>query len=715
MKKLSVLFVITLMAMQALFASLALAEDVSLSTTDAGVNVTSTNATLTTTNIAADVDLDSLDSEDISTPPTTAEVDNTQHLERKAFLIEVLWGDLDKSVDKDAAASDWSGSLSSEGADISVLEEVKFENNDSFVEESDSKIIWTSEIQSYNDGLIIKAFPTKDEMSFTFSSERLGTKTFTYEELKDGEILTFDGGYKMAIKLHDPLKFRSKFRNSNMLVLVRWGNLDGTYDKDAEAFYYTGSLESEGFQTKFVSEVLFEDNDEVTEKTSNTISWDSNIKGHYDGIILRVKSVENGVNTFTRLSDISTVSTTPFMTAEKKRIEVESTGLNAVPVATGVSATEILSEESSSLIEEGEDASAEVSKDYDYEDLEMNDATEDRSVTLTIGNFTKTFYSEDDFGIFDLGEGNQVEVINLMKLVGDLDQENVEKILKNKIKMQTKCSVVYTFIKNTDLELSEDLVTKLVSICDKASQYNFDDESVEEFLAEFDEIVKYLRKQGVNKEDLEKVASELEAAFEKIKESAKLRKFTQGIIPFKDVDDAKDVWYSDFVLRMVERKIVSGYADTNGNPLGEYRPNNFVSVGEILKIALLGAGHVIVEYPDMEYPESVKDHWARDYFTLAKNMSFDIASSDLDITRNATRAEVIRIMFEAAEVTVPAATKRYYEDVPLTHEFYNDIAYATELGLVSGDGTGNTFRPDAPVNRAEVAKIMNNVLDLLIK
>ena len=58
-----------------------------------------------------------------------------------------------------------------------------------------------------------------------------------------------------------------------------------------------------------------------------------------------------------------------------------------------------------------------------------------------------------------------------------------------------------------------------------------------------------------------------------------------------------------------------------------------------------------------------------------------------------------------------------FTDVPTSHKYYNDILAAYEYGFISGatDSKGNllgTFRPDDPINRAELMKIITLATDI---
>lgn len=77
-----------------------------------------------------------------------------------------------------------------------------------------------------------------------------------------------------------------------------------------------------------------------------------------------------------------------------------------------------------------------------------------------------------------------------------------------------------------------------------------------------------------------------------------------------------------------------------------------------------------------------------------------------------TRGEILKIALEGAGLGAKAFTTagtQVYSDVPSSHTLGGYITFAAGAGYISGYGDG-TFRPDASVTRAEAAKIVANIL-----
>ena len=77
---------------------------------------------------------------------------------------------------------------------------------------------------------------------------------------------------------------------------------------------------------------------------------------------------------------------------------------------------------------------------------------------------------------------------------------------------------------------------------------------------------------------------------------------------------------------------------------------------------------------------------------------------------------MLHYALKAFEVDAPEGNPPFNDSK--SHKYKNDIAYAYALGIISGDINADgsekgTFRPDDPINRAEVAKIAKLAIELL--
>ncbi|MSR86671.1 hypothetical protein EXS70_00655 [Candidatus Peribacteria bacterium] len=174
-------------------------------------------------------------------------------------------------------------------------------------------------------------------------------------------------------------------------------------------------------------------------------------------------------------------------------------------------------------------------------------------------------------------------------------------------------------------------------------------------------------------------------------------------------------WFAPYVRDVADRGIVSGYRDANGVPTGIFGPERPVSIEELAKMAIgaaqinIGSGGVL--------PKNVgaRQSWSKSYINTAERAGFAIyTDGSVDVTRSATRAEVVMTILQAFGVSlrdIPPADLAF-TDVSSATLFAPAIFTALNDGVVSGftDANGNLtgiFGPELPVNRAEVSKIIS--------
>ncbi|TSC79227.1 MAG: Uncharacterized protein G01um101425_727 [Candidatus Peregrinibacteria bacterium Gr01-1014_25] len=180
-------------------------------------------------------------------------------------------------------------------------------------------------------------------------------------------------------------------------------------------------------------------------------------------------------------------------------------------------------------------------------------------------------------------------------------------------------------------------------------------------------------------------------------------------IVFSDVPQS--AWFATYVQQAANAGIVNGYKDRRGNLTGKFGPSNTITVAESLKIAAEGAG-----YDEEAYALQVNSgvtHWSSSYVSVAKAEGFPVVGRGGNIDRNATRAEVAALITAAFRLNTAVELDNRYTDVKANTDFATAIAVLSRDEVVSGDtdvdgqATG-TFRPNADINRAEVAKMIIN-------
>jgi hypothetical protein len=343
--------------------------------------------------------------------------------------------------------------------------------------------------------------------------------------------------------------------------------------------------------------------------------------------------------------------------------------------------------------------------------------TDKATVTLSIGNLNDTFQASELIGQKEIGNGHMVEVKPLIVALAGRDNDNEDKVVENKLRVEDKISKFREFLRKLKLVrklVGSDVTTETDELDDVLTEiegYNFDSVGSGKISDLIEELLNKIN-DGASKEEIKNIIKELREKFRAIKERAKDRKFSEKLIPFKDTDD--DQWYTDYVATVKDLGIVNGYKDANGNETGYYGPGDNVTVGEILKIGLKSANKG--EGSGTPRLSRALNHWARGYVKRAEDLNLDLVKDqNTDLNRPATRGEVIRMMLEAAGIEPEDISSTSFSDVSLSNVYAKFIEYATKLGIVSGDDNASTFRPDDSINRAEVAKITKKILEYLMK
>lgn len=234
-----------------------------------------------------------------------------------------------------------------------------------------------------------------------------------------------------------------------------------------------------------------------------------------------------------------------------------------------------------------------------------------------------------------------------------------------------------------------------------------------------------------------------DAHFEKIIDSLKIpaqkkESVTTQQINHDAVSTFKDVpgnaWYASFVSRAKSSGVASGYKDTAGNPLHEFRPANSVTVAEFLKMSLEAKGLSADRYKNTA--EQYIDHWSNVYVHIAVQKNFGFRNinvegfqdlikhhSDRPITRGEAAgmlAPIYKILggdvpFRGDAKYAKYAEHRTFLDT-VSHIHKSSIHGLTNAGVITGDtdAQGNLtgyFRPDESLNRAEALKLIFSAKD----
>ncbi len=161
-------------------------------------------------------------------------------------------------------------------------------------------------------------------------------------------------------------------------------------------------------------------------------------------------------------------------------------------------------------------------------------------------------------------------------------------------------------------------------------------------------------------------------------------------------------WAYQAVYMMSDKGIVKGY------PNGNFQPNNTVTYGEFIKMALIaGTGE--------DVGNATSGHWASKYYNKALELkyfnSFDINKAQLG--NQIPRGDMALIISSVlGDVTIENydEIQRDIGDVTYQTKHEYDITKAYATGILKGY-TDNTFRPDDTLSRAESATVIHRLVD----
>ncbi len=199
------------------------------------------------------------------------------------------------------------------------------------------------------------------------------------------------------------------------------------------------------------------------------------------------------------------------------------------------------------------------------------------------------------------------------------------------------------------------------------------------------------------------------------------KKYLTIVVDGEDVrlqDVQQSDWFSTYVFEAARRNILSGYRDAAGNLTGTFGPGNSVTVAELSKIAhrMSGLSEEAFKSSAPKNPAGI-GQWFSAFFASSENRAWIIyADGTIDPARPATRGEVVVTLMQAFDVPLKWQKGNVFTDVPVSHRYAAAIETAANDDIVAGrkDAAGAStgmFDPEAPITRAEIAKIITTILD----
>lgn len=171
---------------------------------------------------------------------------------------------------------------------------------------------------------------------------------------------------------------------------------------------------------------------------------------------------------------------------------------------------------------------------------------------------------------------------------------------------------------------------------------------------------------------------------------------------FNDLSESH--WAYSNVNKMVEKNIIVGYPD------GTFKPNNQVTYGEFIKMAVVGLTGEVLEVAN------APNHWATNYYNKAVEMGL-FTTNQIPINKLGSpiiRADMSLIAANAVEGDVSssdaAIIEGYILDIHKATNRKNAVVKAYYLGILAGY-PDQTFRPDQGLTRAESAAVIDRIIN----
>lgn len=172
-------------------------------------------------------------------------------------------------------------------------------------------------------------------------------------------------------------------------------------------------------------------------------------------------------------------------------------------------------------------------------------------------------------------------------------------------------------------------------------------------------------------------------------------------------------WSYDYVVDLTNKYIVQGYED------GCFYPQRAVTRAEFMKMAVEGADFIGI-FPwsamsdqDVYFKDVPSGEWYAHYINQAAAIGYVDGYEDGTFRPNApiTRAEAVQILYNMSPALRSEDTSNSFTDIEGTDWFFDAVGAAYSAGLVQGR-TPESFDPHSNITRAESAKIIDLFMNL---
>ncbi len=179
--------------------------------------------------------------------------------------------------------------------------------------------------------------------------------------------------------------------------------------------------------------------------------------------------------------------------------------------------------------------------------------------------------------------------------------------------------------------------------------------------------------------------------------------------PAKMFTDTKGHWAADYIDDLRFRGVVQGKDE------GIYDPDTGLSRSELTKIAVNAFSIPLEEdIEEVPFPDVVMDAWYVPYITTAKKYGIigGYPNGFFRPDNSISRVEALKVILEMSGLDLSSEIENPYFDAQPDSWYEPYVLFATEHNMLTGNG--NIFEPSRPITRAEMAKVIVKLWQMMM-
>ncbi len=179
---------------------------------------------------------------------------------------------------------------------------------------------------------------------------------------------------------------------------------------------------------------------------------------------------------------------------------------------------------------------------------------------------------------------------------------------------------------------------------------------------------------------------------------------------FKDMSDS--MWANEAVEELYKKGIIAGKAE------GVFAPDDHLLREEFVKM-IVGAAGLHAASSETRFADVAKEDWFFEYVIAASDhkMINGVSENEFGVGQSITRQDAAVMIYNTLKTKgadLPEAeSAESFSDASAIADYAKDaVAVLTEMKVLNGY-EDHTFRPAAPITRAEAAKIIYGIVEML--